>query len=110
MKHPKVRRIKGKLTPRQQARLRHQQRLIEKELPELIERDRMGKEAANELTFSGELRRAIHASQLPLTEIAIEVGISPLALSDFLTGERTLRSDVLDRLMTSLGLEVSERS
>jgi len=110
MKHPKVRRIKGKLTQQQQARLRRQQRLIEKELPELIERDQMRRQAAEESTFSGELRRAIHASQLPLTEIAAKVGISPLALCDFLTGERTLRSDVLDRLMTSLGLELSARS
>jgi transcriptional regulator with XRE-family HTH domain len=49
------------------------------------------------------LRRAIHGSPLSLSTIAERAGISPLALDEFLTGERTLRSDVLDRLAAILG-------
>ena len=38
-----------------------------------------------------------------LTALYRSAGISPLALDEFLTGERTLRSDVLDRLAGALG-------
>ena len=69
----------------------------------------MRKEARDEPTLSGELRRAIHSNPLSLTEIAAQAGIAPLALDEFLTGERTLRSDVLDRLASSLGVELSAR-
>jgi transcriptional regulator with XRE-family HTH domain len=58
----------------------------------------MRKEARDEVTASGELRRAVHASSLSLAVIAQRVGVTPLALDEFLTGERTLRTDVLDRL------------
>ena len=73
------------------------------ELPELTSRDQLRKDARDESTFSGELRCAIHESDLTLTEIAKQAGITPIALDDFLTGERTLRSDVIDRLATVLG-------
>ena len=45
----------------------------------------------------------IHASPLSLTEIATQVGITPLLLDEFLTGERTLRSDLMDRLAAVMG-------
>ena len=32
---------------------------------------------------------------------------SPIVLDDFLTGERTLRSDVMDRLASVLGCELN---
>ena len=98
-----ARRITRELTPEEQNRLRRQREQIASELPDLIERDRMRKEAGEEVTLSGELRRAVHASPLSLSTIAERVGISPLALDEFLTGERTLRSDVLDRLACILG-------
>ena len=60
-------------------------------------------------TLSGELRRAIHGSELSLAEIATRAGITPVMLDDFLTGERTLRSDVIDRLTLVLGYEFSSR-
>jgi plasmid maintenance system antidote protein VapI len=66
----------------------------------------MRKEAKDEPTVSGELRRAIHASPVPIADIATRAGIPPLALDEFLTGERTLRSDVLDRLARSLSLQL----
>lgn len=62
--------------------------------------------ANDEATLSGELRRAIHASDLSLAEIATRVNITAVMLDDFLTGERTLRSDILDRLADVLGYEL----
>ena len=69
----------------------------------------MRKEARDERTLSGEIRRAIVASKLPLTTIAGRAGIPPISLDEFLTGERTLRSDVLDRLANSLGFALARR-
>jgi hypothetical protein len=70
----------------------------EAELPDLVELGRRMHEAAAESTLSGHLRRAIHRSPKELADIASAVGIAPLELNEFLSGERTLRSDVLDRL------------
>ena len=56
------------------------------------------------------LRRAIHTSDLQLADIASKVGITPIMLDEFLTGERTLRSDVMDRLATVLGLRLQRVS
>ena len=91
------------MTAEEMERLLLQRELIAKELPDLIQRDQMRKEAQEEQTLSGELRRAIHASKESLTVIASQAGITPLLLDEFLTGERTLRSDVMDRLGTVLG-------
>lgn len=110
MKNRKVRRITRSLTPQQKASLRRNQRRIGGELEDLAARDQMRKEAGNEPTLSGELRRASLASALSLTEIASQAGITPLVLDAFLTGERTLRSDILDRLAKSLGLALSPQS
>lgn len=107
MKNRKARRITRVLTPRQRANLRRNRRRIAGELPDLAARDQMRKEASDEPTLSGELRRAIHASPSSLADIATQAGIPPLVLDEFLTGERTLRSDVLDRLTRSLGLALS---
>jgi len=54
------------------------------------------------------LRRAVHASELSLSAIATQAGITPLLLDEFLTGERTLRSDVMDRLAGALGCQLTE--
>ncbi len=71
-------------------------------------RDQMRKDARDERTLSGELRRAIHASDLSLAELAARAAITPAMLDDFLTGERTLRSDVMDRLASVLGYELDQ--
>ena len=104
----KARRITRPLTDAEQERLRKYQEQIAGELPDLAARDQMRKEASEETTLSGDLRRAIHASDLSLAEIATQVRITPLLLDEFLTGERTLRSDVLDRLAEVLGYEFSK--
>jgi hypothetical protein len=105
-----VKRISRELTPEEQERLKRQRELIAKELPDLIQRDQMRKEAQEEATLSGELRRAIHASQLPLATLASQVGITLIVLDEFLTGERTLRSDVMDRLAAALSLHLQSVS
>jgi hypothetical protein len=90
------------LTPEQQARLERQRESIAGELPELIVQCEQLHEAMQESTFSGQLRRAIHQGGRPLSQIAAETGITLVQLTDFLTGERTLRSDVLDRLTAAV--------
>jgi transcriptional regulator with XRE-family HTH domain len=106
---PQARRVTRELTADEQDRLRRYREQIAAELPDLAERDRMRKEAREEATLSGELRRAIHGSPLSLSAIAERAGITPLALDEFLTGERTLRSDVLDRLAGILGYVLQPR-
>src|SRR5690348_8267324 len=93
-----ARRISRPLTAAAKKRLGRERAQIASELPELAQRDQMRKEAREETTLSGELRRAVHTSDLTLSHIAAKVGIKLLLLDDFLTGERTLRSDVMDRL------------
>jgi hypothetical protein len=110
MSKPNARRVTRELTPDEQDRLRQQREQIAAELPDLAARDRMRKEAREEVTLSGELRRAIHASELSLSKIADRSGISPLTLDEFLTGERTLRSDVLDRVAGVLGYVLQPRA
>ena len=105
----KPKRIAGQLTTEQQAKLHRNRRRIARELPELQARDQMRREASEERTLTGDLRRIIHASPLSLADIAAKVQIPILPLDEFLTGERTLRSDVLDRLASSMGLELVAR-
>jgi hypothetical protein len=90
-------------TTDEQACQTRQRELIAKELPDLVQRDQMRKDAQQKPTLSGELRRAIHASELSLSAIAAQAGMTPLLLDEFLTGERTLRSDVMDRLASAVG-------
>lgn len=110
MTTPSGRRVTRELTPEEQARLKRQREQVAAELPDLIERDRLRKEASEEATLSGEIRRAIHASPLSLRAIAERIGVTPLLLDEFLTGERTLRSDVLDRLAATLGFVLQPRA
>jgi transcriptional regulator with XRE-family HTH domain len=93
-----------------QDRLAEQRRRLAEELPDLIRRNQLAREAGEEPTLSGELRRAIHSSKVPLAQIADAAGITSIMLSEFLTGERTLRSDVLDRLAHALGYELRPAS
>jgi hypothetical protein len=97
-----IKRVERMLTDAERARVQQYRDQIAAELPELHKRDQMRKEAREEATLSGELRRAVHASDRSLAEIASAIGVGPLALDEFLTGERTLRSDVLDRLAVAL--------
>jgi len=105
MSEREARRISRPLTQAEQDRLVLARAQVADELPELAVRDQLSREAQDEPTLSAEIRRAIHASTISLTNIASRAGVTPLHLDEFLTGERTLRSDVLDRLSTTLGFE-----
>ena len=93
-------------TPAEIDRLRMFRESIAKELPDLIARDQLRKAAREERSISGAVRDAIHRSDLPLQAIATKAGLSPVELDEFLTGERTLRSDTLDRLAAVIGYQV----
>jgi len=100
-------RITRELTTAERQRLERHREEIARELPKMATRDQMRKEAREEATLSGQLRRAVHASELSLSVVADQAGITPLVLDEFLTGERTLRSDVMDRLAHVLGCQLS---
>lgn len=86
------------MTPELRERWERAKRETQAELPELLEMGRRMREASAENTLSGALRRAIHHSGRELADIATAAGITALELNEFLSGDRTLRSDVLDRL------------
>ncbi len=109
MENIRARRMPKLTTAKERARLNRFRKQIAAEMPELTQRDQARKEARDEPTLSGELRRAIHSSPLSLRRLAENSGIPVLALDEFLTGERTLRSDVLDRLASSLRLVVAAK-
>ena len=101
-----MKRTTRELTEAEKNRLQQYREQIAAELPDFEARDQMRKDAREEATLSGALRRAVHASELSLAELAARIGITPIMLDDFLTGERTLRSDVLDRLAGVLGYDL----
>jgi hypothetical protein len=100
------RRIHGKLTAAQQKRLEKARAKIADELPELIRRNHLAFQARKEKTFSGQLRRAIHAFPTSPMKIAERAGIAWSDLDDFLTGEKTIPSDAIDRLVKVLKLKL----
>jgi hypothetical protein len=99
-----TRRITRESTVEETARVRQIREQIAAELPELIARDHLRRESQEETTLSGGLRRAIHASQLSLSTIAAQIGVTPLLLDEFLTGSRV--QEYLAELRTS-GLSAS---
>jgi len=86
------------MTPELRERWQRAIQETEAELPELLDLGKRLREAARENTLSGHLRRAIHLSKRTLAELAAAAGIPLTNLNEFLSGEHTLRSDVLDRL------------
>jgi pyoverdine/dityrosine biosynthesis protein Dit1 len=79
---------------------------IADELPDLIRRNKLADDAMREKTFSGRLRRAIHEFPRSSMKIAETAGISWEDLDDFLTGEKTLPSDAIDRLVRAVKLKL----
>lgn len=94
----KPRRIVGKLNDALMKKLCRSRALVAKELPELIEKDQRLYDAMQERTTSGALRRAIHSGKILLPDLADRAQTDMDALDAFLTGERPLTSDVIDRL------------
>lgn len=79
---------------------------IAAELPELEERHARMVEAKQEDTFCGQLRRVIHGSGRLVRDVASDAGIPSQHLVEFLEGARTLRSDVLERVLQAVAAEV----
>ncbi len=99
-------RIHGTLTPAQKRRVEKAQQQIAEELPDLIRRNQMRYDARKEKTFSGVLRRAAHRLPLSPMKIAEQAEIAWADFSDFLTGEKPLLSDAIDRLVKVLKLKL----
>jgi len=98
-------RVIHKFSPEEERRYQSLRAQIAQELPDLVARGRLADEAAVEKTVSGALRRAIHLSPLTIDELGKLAAIDGTWIDEFLTGERTLRSDVLDRLAAALGFD-----
>jgi len=90
------------MTPELRDRWERAKQETEAERPDLLDLGQRMREASAEETLSGYLRRAIHRSPRELADIAAAASIPPLQLNEFLSGERTLRSDVLDRLASAV--------
>jgi hypothetical protein len=99
-------RIHGKLTQAQQRRLEKARALIREELPDLTHRNQLAHDARKEKTLSGALRRAVHAFPLSPMKIAERAEIRLRDLDDFLTAEKTLPSDAIDRLAKVVRLKL----
>src|SRR5438132_1703650 len=102
MKRPQSTRSTTKLTTAQLKQLRKDRAKIAGELPELAAKQQRLSAAAQEPTHSGALRRAVHASRILLDELADRAGIDLDTLEAFLLGDRTLTSDIIDRLTNIL--------
>ena len=94
------------LSKEQLAQLGKDRELIAQELPDLIVKHQRLREAAEEPTHSGALRRAIHASKILLHDLANRAGTDMQTLDGFLMGEQPLTSDVIDRLTKILNLRL----
>ncbi len=96
----------GTLSEAESRRLKKEQAAIAKELPDLVRRNQMCFDARKEKTFSGALRRAIHQFPLSPMKIAERAEITWDEIDAFLTGEQTLPSDVIDRLVQVVKLKL----
>ena len=103
-KTPKRRTIQ--LTDEQIADLRRDRELIARELPDLIAKHQRLRDAAEESTHSGALRRAIHSSKVLLNDLANRAGTDMKKFDAFLTGDHSLSSDIIDRLTKILKLRL----
>jgi len=105
---PSDRRVGVPLTPDQKAAYR---RAVEEERAgeeELIARAQMLRAAEQEPGLFGDLRRAINASRIPRDAIANQVGTSLDELDNFRTGTALLPPEVLNRLVSALGLRLMQ--
>ena len=107
MPQSKLRRPTIQLTKEQLRQLRKDRERIAKELPDLVAKHQRICDAAEEQSHSGALRRAIHASKFLLDDLADRAETDLDTLDAFLTGERPLTSDVIDRLTKILKLKLA---
>lgn len=65
-------------------------------------------EASREEGFSGDLRRAIDRSRKAPQTIASEIGVDGDLLDQFCCGDAVLPTDIVDRLVRHLGLQLMQ--
>jgi hypothetical protein len=106
METRKAKRIYVKVSPVSKRQLDKWRAQIADELPHLNRRNKLADVAMKEKTFSGRLRRAIHEFPLSPMKIAEKADLTWDELDDFLTGEKTLPSDAIDRLVTAVKLKL----
>src|SRR6266851_7069924 len=106
MSKKKPHRVASKLDDALMRKVRRSRALIAKELPALIEKDQSMCDAMRERSPSSALRRAIHSSRILLPDLADRVQIDMDTLDAFLTGDRPLTSDTIDRLSRILKLKL----
>ena len=99
-------RIYVTLSEAENKRIKKLQEAIAEELPDLIRRDQLAHDAMRENTLMGRLRRAINQFPLSPMKIAAKANITWAELDDFMTGEATLQSDVIDRLAKVVKLKL----
>lgn len=99
------RKTSQKLTP--PAELLRLAELEQAHKAESVDRFRRMLVASNEPGFSGDLRRAIDAQRIHPRRLADECGVDWRVLDDFRSGDATLPSDIIDRLVQRLGIKVS---
>jgi len=105
--HITPRRIMIELTSEQLTRLQQARQEVEQELPELLEQERKLDLAQVEPSLSGQLRRAIQSSGIPLPVLAARTDSDMTELGDFLRGDSPLPSNIIDRLAQELGFELT---
>jgi hypothetical protein len=96
-------------TPEQAAELMAEGEQAESERSDLEAIFRRIVAASEEEGFSGWLRRAIRRARQPVEEIARRSQIDAEVLTAFRTGESTLPSDAVDRLVATLGLQLVDQ-
>jgi hypothetical protein len=95
-----------KLTPQQRAEFDRMVAAEDAARAENIDRFRKLQEAKREAGFSGALRRAISADPRTCHELAVAAHIHVRSLESFRTGDATLPSDAIDRLVETLHLRL----
>jgi len=60
-----------------------------------------------DMPFTEALRQAIRDSELPYLKLEQKTGVHRASISRFMTGERSLRLDVADKLAAYLGLRLT---
>jgi hypothetical protein len=106
MRAKRKRRIVAELPTALMKEIHRSRALIAKELPKLVEKGQRLHDAKQEPTMSGALRRAIHTSKILLPDLADRAQADMDTLDAFLTGDRPLNSDVIDRLTKILRLKL----
>ena len=106
MKKTTSKRRTVQLTDEQMEQWRKDRELIAEELPDLMAKHQRIRDAAQERSHSGALRRAIHSSKILLHELVSRASTDIKTLDAFLTGQKPLTSDVIDRLTKILKLKL----